>query len=385
MTASHAERYVRLGLQLGRHVEGVVDSYFGPPELAAAVAAAAPVEPRTLVADAEELLAELDEGYLRDQVVGLRTYAGVLAGESLSFDDEVEGCYGVRASFVEQSVFEEAHETLERLLPGEGTLADRYERWRESTTVPAERLERVLSDLFDEARAWTRSVVGLPDGETVTLEIVRDEPWMAYCWYEGGLASRIEVNADLPQTALELLVLTAHETYPGHHTERVWKDHLLVRGAGLLEETIVLIPTPQSVVAEGIATVAPDLLLESEAGARLAAVVQSAGIELDLAHALAVDEAREPCRLATVNAAMMLHGRGASEEEVHAYLMRWALVTDGLADHLIRFFRDPSSRAYIATYTLGRQLCTAYVDGQAERFRQLLTEQVRVGDLLGER
>jgi hypothetical protein len=28
------ERYVRLGLQLGRHVDGLVDAYFGPPELA---------------------------------------------------------------------------------------------------------------------------------------------------------------------------------------------------------------------------------------------------------------------------------------------------------------------------------------------------------------
>jgi len=32
-----AERYVRVGLRLGRHVEGIVDSYCGPPELAAEV------------------------------------------------------------------------------------------------------------------------------------------------------------------------------------------------------------------------------------------------------------------------------------------------------------------------------------------------------------
>ena len=32
-----AKRYLHLGLQLGRHDEGIVDAYFGPPELAAAV------------------------------------------------------------------------------------------------------------------------------------------------------------------------------------------------------------------------------------------------------------------------------------------------------------------------------------------------------------
>ena len=56
-----AERYVRLGLQVGRHVDGVVDAYYGPPELAAAVDAAPPVDPAALVESAETLLAELDD------------------------------------------------------------------------------------------------------------------------------------------------------------------------------------------------------------------------------------------------------------------------------------------------------------------------------------
>jgi hypothetical protein len=384
MTPSLAERYVRLGLQLGRYEDGIVDAYFGPPELAAAVDAAPPVEPRVLVAEAAALLDELDEGWLRDQVVGLRAYAGVLAGDSPSFADEVEACYGVRPAFTEESVFEAAHAQLDELLSGEGTLAERHERWRESMFVPSGKLERVLAGVFEEARAWTQRIVDLPAGEQVTLEVVRDEPWMAFCYYLGGLASRIAVNQDLPQSALELLVLAAHETYPGHHTERACKDHALVRGRGLLEESIVLVPTPQSLIAEGIATVAPRLLLESEAGARLAAVVHDAGIELDLPHALAVDQASQPCRWAEVNAAIMLHERGAPESDVHAYLVRWGLVTAGLADHIIRFFKEPSSRTYIVTYPAGRALCGAYVDGRPERFRQLLTEQVRVRDLLGE-
>ena len=37
MDGSVVERYLRLGLQVGRHVDGIVDAYFGPPELAAAV------------------------------------------------------------------------------------------------------------------------------------------------------------------------------------------------------------------------------------------------------------------------------------------------------------------------------------------------------------
>jgi hypothetical protein len=59
VTQSAVERYLRLGLQLGRHVEGIVDAYYGPPEFAAAVDAEPPVHPRALVSAAEAVLDKL--------------------------------------------------------------------------------------------------------------------------------------------------------------------------------------------------------------------------------------------------------------------------------------------------------------------------------------
>ena len=377
-----AERYLRLGLQLGRHVEGIVDAYYGPPELAAAVDADPPVDPRELVSAAEGLLDELEDGWLRDQVVGLRTYGGVLAGESRSYADEVEGCYGVRPTYTDEAVFTAAHERLEELLPGGGPLAERYERWRNSILVPTEQIERTMAAVIEEARVWTRGLVQLPAGEGVVLEIVRDKPWWAFCDYLGGLRSRIAVNIDLPISAPELLRLTMHETYPGHHVERCSKEHLLVRNRGLIEETLVLVPTSQSLVSEGIAERAPNVLLEGDGGAALAAVIHDTGIDFDLAHALAVERALEPCTWAEVNAALMLHDAGASEAEVHAYLERWGLMTSKLAAHLIRFLMEPTSRTYVMNYSAGRELCGSYVAGEPERFCRLLTEQVRVCDLL---
>ena len=385
MTQAVTERYLQLGLQLDRHVEGIVDAYFGPPELAAAVEAAPPVEPRALVAAAEALLDELEDGWLHDQVVGLRTYAGMLAGESTSYADEVEGCYGVRPAYTDESVFTAAHEQLEGLLPGDGPLAERYERWRNSILVPAEQVERTVAAVIEEARTRTRGLVELPAGEGVVLEMVHDKPWLAFNHYLGDLRSRIAVNVDLPMSAIDLLRLTIHETYPGHHAERSSKEHLLVRGRGLLEETVVLVPTPQSLVSEGIAELAPDMLLEGDAGAALAAVIHDAGIELDLAHALAVERAGEPCQWADVNAALMLHEDGASRAETQAYIERWALRTPKLAAHLIRFLTEPTSRTYVITYLAGKELCSSYVSGEPERFAQLLTEQMRARDLLDAR
>jgi hypothetical protein len=110
--------------------------------------------------------------------------------------------------------------------------------------------------------------------------------------------------------------------------------------------------------------------------------VHDAGVRFDLEHALAIERAVQPCRWAEVNAALMLHDGNVSLAEVHAYLRRWAMVGDKLADHLIRFMTEPTSRTYVVNYPAGHELCQSYVAGQPERFRRLLTEQVRVCDLL---
>src|SRR5204862_328647 len=93
-TAFAITRSVLLGLRLDRHVEGTVDAYFGPAELAERVRSEPLTDAAVLAADAEWLLDALEDGWLRDQVAGLHTFAGVLAGESLSYSDEVERCYG---------------------------------------------------------------------------------------------------------------------------------------------------------------------------------------------------------------------------------------------------------------------------------------------------
>ncbi len=378
---SHAERYLRLGLELGRHADDIVDSYFGPPELAAAVNAADPVDPARLAASAQALQGELGDGWLRDQVTGLQGFAEVLVGESRPYADEVEACYLLRPPRTDEAVFAEVHERLEDLLPGGGTLADRYDAHRRSAFVAPERVGQVAADAIEAARACTRELVDLPDGEGVDLEIVHDVPWMGYCAYVGDLRSSISINGDLPLSFIDLVRLAIHETYPGHHVERCLKDQGLVRERGLLEEAIVLLPTPQSVIAEGIASIAPSVLLD-RAPEVFAGVADAAGIEMDFPRAVAVESALEEAGWVELNAAHMLYTDGKSAAEVRAYLERWGLLDADLSAHAIRFLSGARSRAYVVCYPAGRRLCAAYVGGDPARFRTLLSEQVRVGELL---
>ena len=52
--AGLVERYLTLGLRLGRHIDGLVDAYYGPPAAAAAVASEPVQPPDRLAAEARD-------------------------------------------------------------------------------------------------------------------------------------------------------------------------------------------------------------------------------------------------------------------------------------------------------------------------------------------
>jgi len=385
------ERYLTLGLALGQHVDGLVDSYYGPAELAEAAKAAPPVAPAELAAEAEVLAsavtaaAELDaqrRGWLSDQIHGLGTYARVLAGETLSYADEVEQCYGVRPRLGSEAAYSAAHEALEALLPGDGSLHERYEAYRRERAVEPARMVPALRALIAVLRTRMGSLVELPTGEQLIVEEVHDEPWWAFNYYLGDLRSRVVVNSDQQTTAADLVTLAAHEVYPGHHTERVVKEQLLVRDQGFLEESIQLVPTPQSLVGEGIAELGLEIVMDAELERELEATLTDHGLEGDLARASAISQARRPIRGIGLDVALMIHEHGLSTEEARAHYERWAMSSPERSASAVRLATDPTWRAYAVTYSVGRDLCSGYVAGDPARFRTLLTEQVRIGDLL---
>lgn len=57
--------------------------------------------------------------------------------------------------------------------------------------IPADRIERALLAVIEEARRQTARLVDLPEGEGVELELVTDVPWMGFNFYRGGLRGRI--------------------------------------------------------------------------------------------------------------------------------------------------------------------------------------------------
>jgi hypothetical protein len=376
---SAAERYLELCLRLRRHDEDFVDAYFGPTDLAQRIEAEPLVEPEKLAAEARSL-AEADSPSVSAQARGLEILARKLAGEEIGYLEEVEGCYGLRPKRVPEGRFEEAHRELDAILPSGGTLAERHTRWRESWVVPEHKVAAVLQTLNDRLRERTKELIGLPEGESTELELVTGEHWTAYNYYLGGLKSRVAVNTDVPVNAVNVGILVAHELYPGHHTERAWKEQLLYVERGLLEESVVMYGTPQSVISEGIAELAIEMVVD-DGDAFVAEVLGGRGIEYDAETAARVRKAREPLERVPNNAALLLHEDGASPEDAKAYVERWWLATETRAKQIVDFVLDPIGRAYITTYTDGYDLCRDWVGGDLARFKRLLTEQLSPADL----
>ena len=394
------EDYLTLGLRLGRHIDGMVDAYYGPPGLARAVEAEPVVPPERLVASARDLLAALEAGgvldssvgpedsaaparrhWLAAQVHGLATTCAKLAGQAIGYADEVESCYGVRPSRVDEEALVEAHRLLDDVLPGSGPLAERLVTWRESHAVPVDLLRRAVDSLADSLRDRTRELFGLPEGEHVEFEFVSDEPWSGFNYYLGGLQSRVAINTDLPVLSTGLAHLVAHEAYPGHHTEHTRKEVGLVRRRQWWEESIFLVGTPQCLLAEGLADLGLEVAWGRHPEQTVAEHLRPLGIRYDAEVVAAVSDAGEALGAVRTNAAFRLHEDGADPDTVIDEVAQWGLLPRDRAAKAVEFLTHPTWRAYLTCYVEGFPLCRAFTRGDPARFDRLLSEQLTPGDL----
>jgi hypothetical protein len=384
--------YLELGLALGRHIDGMVDAYYGPPALRTRMDAEPVRPPQQLVSEARRLLTDLDAGegdldadrrrWLRAQVEGLLTSARKLAGEEIGYSDEVEWCYGVRPKRVPEDALAEAHRLLDGVLPGSGSVAERYIAWREAQAVPVDQLQPAIDSLADDLRERTDRLFGLPDGEHIDFELVTNQPWAGFNYYLGDLRSRVAINTDLPVLSPTLPHLVAHEAYPGHHTEHSRKEVGLVRRRNHVEETIFLVGTPQCLMAEGLADLGLEVVMGERPEAAVAEHLRPLGIPYDAEVAARVSQAGKAMNGVRGNAALMLHEDGASVDTVIDYLSRWSLLPRKRAEKSVEFLTDPTWRAYMTCYVEGLPLCRNYVAGDPARFERLITEAMLPSDLL---
>jgi hypothetical protein len=380
--------YVRLGLRFDRLESGFVDAYTGDPRIRAQVADEPAPTPQQLRDQARGLLAELGAAglsadrteFVRGQLTGLECTARKMSGEPVGFLDEVRSYFQVDAELGDPAEYAAAHAELEALLPGGGSLAERYAAHRKGEECPPDRLEFAVHALSSALRDRARGRYGLPEVETVRYEVVTDKPWSGFNYYEGDYRSRVAINADLPHRLSQLPHLVAHESYPGHHTEHCRKERGLVERAGRIEHTVFLVNTPECLMAEGLADLGVPASVGDGWGPWAAEILGDLGLRFDGVLAERIAAAVAPLNRVRQDAAVMLHDRGADADDVAAYLQKWSLVSADRAAQQLRFLTHPLWRAYTSTYVEGYDLLSRWLDARPtdqtveERFVRLLDE-----------
>ena len=374
-----AERYVKLVLAVGQHDADYVDAFYGPPEWRKAAEAeklplvtieqqAEALEKDIAVVTAASPVARdaelwgLRRQYLARQMAALRARVSMLQGKRLTFDEESRALYDAVAPTQTEAEFEDVLKQLEARLPGDGTLIERYDRFKQAFVIPTAKVDRVFREAIRACRDRTLAHVELPTEERFTVEYVTGKSWSGYNWYQGGYKSLIQVNTDLPIYIDRAIDLACHEGYPGHHVYNVLLEKNLVRDRGWIEYTVYPLFSPQSLIAEGTANygievaflLAERIIFEKEV------LFPLAGLD-----AKRVQEYYEVLALVdrlsyAGNEAARRYLDGTIDRTgAVAWLEKYALYTAPRAEQRVKFIDQ--YRSYVINYNLGKDLIRAYL------------------------
>ena len=98
--------------------------------------------------------------FLRGQLTGLECTARKMSREPVGFVDEVAAYFQVDVELGDPAEYARAHAELEQLLPGSGTLAERFAVHRRREECPPDRLEEAVQALSSALRDAVRLEYG---------------------------------------------------------------------------------------------------------------------------------------------------------------------------------------------------------------------------------
>ena len=402
-----ARDYLALQLAIGEKDPGYIDAYFGPEDLKAV---AEDESAETSLAQLQDRVAELDDHlaatvaapdsqeaervrHLRNMLGAAAVRLRMLQGETLSFQDEAEGLFGVRPELVDLATLDPILARIEALLPRDdengATLGERVNAFRDRFIIPDDRLSDVIDAAVAECRRRTLDHVELPAGERFDLSLVTDKPWGGFNYYQGDYRSVIEINTDLPTRLDRAVEVGCHEAYPGHHVYSTLLERERVERLGQIEYTVMPLYSPKAIIAEGSADYGVKLAFPGDEQIIFERDVLAplAGLDTaDIADYYALGEATRDLGPAYYTIAAGYLDGTRSREQTIADLMRYQLQSRERAEQSLRFL--DTYRSYVINYDLGREIVGDYVETEGDdqetrwrRFLHLLTAAVVPSDL----
>jgi len=150
------------------------------------------------------------------------------------------------------------------LVAGGGPLLQRVDVFLGRPAIPSDKLTAVMQASIAECRRRTVEHIALSADEQFTLQLVTQQPWSGYSWYQGNATSLIQINTDLPVLISRAVDLSCHEGYPGHHVLNLLLEQRLARQRGWQEFTVYPLYSPMSLIAEGSANYGIELAFSDD-------------------------------------------------------------------------------------------------------------------------
>jgi hypothetical protein len=388
--------YISLVLAVGEHDPDYVDAYYGPEELRAAVKSEKPglpvIRQRAIAALAElqtisptrlDALLQLRHGYLSKQLRSLVVRVDLLGGKKLTFDDEARGLYDAAPPTFPESHFAALVEELNALLPGKGSVPQRFGAFKNKHVIPQPKLDAVFTAAIEESRKRTRQWITLPEQESFVVEYVTGKSWSGYNWFKGNAHSVIQINTEFPVFIDRAVDLASHEGYPGHHVYNSLLETKLVRERKWMEFSVYALFSPQSLIAEGTANYGIDMAFPGAERAEferdvlfpLAGLPPAGAEHYYQVHALFLKLAYAGNEAAR----KYLNGEMTREKAVE-WLVSYALMPKDRAEQRTKFFDQ--YRSYVINYNLGQDMVKRFIEGRGgnpskpQRRWELFTELV---------
>ena len=360
-----AREYVAVALALGRYAPSEVDSYFGPAALQPMARQAAPATLPQLSDQVGHLLRQVRRSQAenpeprRARLLGKiqdlqRVIERLLDTRQLSFDEQARHLYGIELGGLKFVASTQLLAELDGLLPGAGTLLDRMNLWRQQTLIAADRRAAVFERALDECRRRTQQQWPLPSEESLQITWTRKTP-AAWHRYLGKGRSQLQINQDAVAYFPTLLSVACHEGYPGHHVQYLLMEQAAGSAGLLVEDSVVLLRSRQSVLLEGAANLGVELAfsrsqrVDFERDVLLPLAGLSPGIAEKQA---AISRIEDQLSTSILPILRDYHDRRLSRDVAVQRLQSEALVPD--AGPLLDF--TSSLGAYVIGYTAARDL-----------------------------
>jgi len=389
------KEYLFLGHRMGKVIDKYVDAYFGPQELQQIVNIESKSSVKTLLQQCIQLQSQLlDQGftqarekYLKKILLSMETSLRIKKGEKIPYKEQIRNLFDIEPVYVSDEKLSKDVENLYSVYEGSGPLSDRIVPVYKRRELPKSKLYKSYKKGIKIVRERTYELFPnlLPASETVEIKEVLNEKWALYNWYEGGFRSRIDIDITKPISWNSILNLSAHEGYPGHHTESCVKDKFLYQEQGRFENCILLIQTPQMAIYEGIGNSALDVLFSEEVQAKLSLDTFCPDpSEENLEKLIEEKIAWQGMRGYDTNIAMHIYNDNWTDDEVVDHILGLGFTTEDRVRDSLKFIRDPLWRNYSFNYYVGERLIKEKYGEHptAKDFEYLLKNPILPSDLV---